>query len=127
MTYLVVVGTDENKITKFQDYESESDANAHATRVADTFPNAFVAQVDTDCLVDYMVADVSNKTVTFDQARWDSDQNAITSTQYSRNRKAEYPPMEDYLDGIVKGDQAQVDKYIADCLAVKEKYPKGGN
>lgn len=30
----------------------------------------------------------------------------------------------DYLDGIVKGDQTQVDKYIADCLAVKAKYPK---
>ena len=40
------------------------------------------------------------------------------------SRKAEYPPAEDYLDGIVKGDQAQVDKYIADCQAVKDKYPK---
>lgn len=39
-------------------------------------------------------------------------------------RASEYPPMADYLDGIVKGDQNQVDKYIADCLAVKEKYPK---
>lgn len=39
-------------------------------------------------------------------------------------RANEYPPMADYLDGIVKGDQAQVDKYIADCLAVKAKYPK---
>lgn len=39
-------------------------------------------------------------------------------------RAKEYPPMSDYLDGIVKGDQAQVDKYIADCLAVKAKYPK---
>lgn len=29
-----------------------------------------------------------------------------------------------YLDGVVKGDQAQIDKYIADCLAVKAKYPK---
>ena len=48
-------------------------------------------------------------------------------TQYQRDRQPEYPPMEDYLDGIVKGDQAQVDKYIADCLAVKEKYPKGDN
>jgi len=25
---------------------------------------------------------------------------------------------------VVKGDQAQIDKYIADCLAVKDKYPK---
>ena len=40
-------------------------------------------------------------------------------------RKNAYPLMEDYLDGIVKNDQAQVDKYIADCLAVKAQYPKG--
>lgn len=39
-------------------------------------------------------------------------------------RANEYPPMSDYLDGVVKGDQAQIDKYIADCLAVKAKYPK---
>ncbi len=44
--------------------------------------------------------------------------------QYARDRAAEYPPMSDYLDGIVKGDQAQIDAYIAACLAVKAKYPK---
>ena len=44
---------------------------------------------------------------------------------YAQKRAAEYPSMTDYLDGVVKGDQAQIDKYIADCLAVKAKYPKG--
>lgn len=44
--------------------------------------------------------------------------------EYQRLRAPEYPPLEDYVDGIVKGDQAQVDAYIAACLAVKEKYPK---
>ena len=43
---------------------------------------------------------------------------------YDEKRRKSYPPATDYLDGIVKGDQAQVDKYIADCLAVKEKFPK---
>jgi hypothetical protein len=43
---------------------------------------------------------------------------------YKANRQAEYPPITDYLDGVVKGDQTQIDKYIADCLAVKAKYPK---
>ncbi len=43
---------------------------------------------------------------------------------YAELRAAEYPPMSDYLDGIVKGDQAQIDAYIAACLAVKAKYPK---
>jgi hypothetical protein len=46
------------------------------------------------------------------------------SQQYARDRVTEYPPVADYLDGIVKGDTAQVDKYVADCLAVKAKYPK---
>jgi len=49
----------------------------------------------------------------------------VDPTAYKRQRAAEYPPMTDYLDGVVKGDQAQIDKYIADCLAVKAKYPKG--
>ena len=46
------------------------------------------------------------------------------SNQYQRDRAKEYPDFKDYLDGIVKGDQAQIDKYIDDCLAVKAKYPK---
>ena len=44
---------------------------------------------------------------------------------YKYARSAEYPAITDYIDGVVKGDQAQIDKYIADCLAVKAKYPKG--
>lgn len=43
---------------------------------------------------------------------------------YIAKRQAEYPPFTDYLDGIAKGDQAQINKYIADCQAVKAKYPK---
>lgn len=49
---------------------------------------------------------------------------AAAATKYQRQRAAEYPPMTDYLDGIVKGDQAQVQAYIDACLAVKAKYPK---
>jgi hypothetical protein len=48
----------------------------------------------------------------------------IETRNYARKRELEYPPITDYLDGIVKGDQAQIDKYIADCQAVKAKYPK---
>jgi hypothetical protein len=48
----------------------------------------------------------------------------IFEPTYADKRKAEYPPIEDYLDGVVKGDQAQIDAYIAACQAVKDKYPK---
>ena len=43
---------------------------------------------------------------------------------YKYQRVKEYPPITDYIDGVVKGDQAQIDAYIAACQAVKTKYPK---
>ena len=48
----------------------------------------------------------------------------IDPNAYKHLRKAAYPDYRDYLDGIVKGDAAQVQKYIADCLAVKARFPK---
>jgi len=63
-----------------------------------------------------------------DQDKWTKEyEEYVSANAYKEKRKEEYPPIVDYLDGIVKGDQAQIDKYIADCLAVKEKYPKGDN
>jgi hypothetical protein len=44
--------------------------------------------------------------------------------EYRNSRRKEYPPIQDYIDGVVKGDQEQIDAYIAACQAVKLKYPK---
>jgi hypothetical protein len=49
----------------------------------------------------------------------------VDAHAYIAKRASEYPNITDYIDGVVKGDQAQIDKYIADCLATKAKYPKG--
>ena len=46
------------------------------------------------------------------------------NTEYQRLRAPEYPDVKEYLDGIVKGNQAQIQSYIDKCLAVKAKYPK---
>jgi hypothetical protein len=43
---------------------------------------------------------------------------------YDRKRRNEYPDFREYLDGIVKGDNTQIDTYKAACQAVKDKYPK---
>ena len=43
---------------------------------------------------------------------------------YTQLRAAAYPPVTDYLDGLVKGDTAQMQAYVDACLAVKAKYPK---
>ena len=76
-----------------------------------------------------------NVVVIRDNAAFDAEGNAVvydeTAVQayidahaYIAKRQAEYPSFIDYLDGVVKSDQAQIDKYIADCNAVKAKYPK---
>lgn len=58
------------------------------------------------------------------KAEYAIEQAALALTAYKAQRAAEYPPMTDYIDGIVKGDTNQVQTYIDACLAVKAKYPK---
>ena len=65
--------------------------------------------------------DADGNEVTYDLA---AVQAYADSQAYIAKRAAEYPPITDYLDGVVKGDQAQIDAYIAACQAVKTKYPK---
>jgi hypothetical protein len=43
---------------------------------------------------------------------------------YQDLRVREYPEFREYIDGLVKGDSAQMQAYIDACLAIKEKYPK---
>ncbi len=66
--------------------------------------------------------DADGNEVAYDK---DAVQAYVDAHAYIAKRASEYPNATEYLDGIVKGDQAQIDKYIADCLAVKAKYPKG--
>ena len=66
--------------------------------------------------------DANGNEVAYDKSAVDAYVNAHA---YIAKRASEYPNITDYIDGVVKGDQAQIDKYIADCLAVKAKFPKG--
>jgi hypothetical protein len=66
--------------------------------------------------------DKDDNIVDYDLALVQAD---IDATAYIAKRAAEYPPITDYLDAVVKGDTAQQQAYIDACLAVKAKYPKG--
>ena len=66
--------------------------------------------------------DADGNEVAYDKA---AVQAYVDAHAYIAKRASEYPPITDYIDGVVKGDQAQIDKYIADCLAVKQRFPKG--
>lgn len=71
--------------------------------------------------LDYSITKPSKEEVDQEIIRLETEYN---NTQYYRDRAKEYPPITDYIDGVVKGDQDQINAYIAACQAVKAKYPK---
>ena len=66
--------------------------------------------------------DANEQVVEYDLAAAEA---LVAANQYKQQRAAEYPDFREYLDGVVKGDQAQIQAYVAACNAVKTKYPKG--
>ena len=125
MTYIAIVNTTpDNKIAKFQEYETKQDADDHILRVKDSFPNAFVVDKPEPYVLDYMAVNVGAKTITFDKARWDSDQAVITSTQYQRDRLEEYPSIDECVHAILDNE---LDALQIKRQAVKQKYPKENN
>jgi len=54
---------------------------------------------------------------------YSADRQAALTHAVGLARKAEYPPIEEYIDGVVKGDDAQVAAYKAKCLEVKKRHP----
>jgi hypothetical protein len=79
------------------------------------YPNVIVISEE------FGIFDANNNIVEIDL---DAVNSWVDPEAYKSKRQAEYPSITDYIDGIVKGDQAQVQAYIDACLAVKIKYPK---
>lgn len=88
--------------------------NTHAI-IMELYPNIVTIRGD-------VAYDKDDNEVSYDQSVVNS---FIAQNEYKQKRAAEYPPITDYLDGVVKGDKTQIDAYIAACQAVKDKYPKG--
>jgi len=90
--------------------------------ILNTHPTVVTIDGDIDATdKDGNVVTLDETLITAEITRLQDEYNALA---YQEQRVREYPPIEDYLDGIVKADDLQVQKYIDDCLAVKLKYPK---
>ena len=85
-------------------------------------PNAqWIVRGDTLEWLDTEQTEPTKAEINAEIKRLQAEQDALA---YQELRAREYPPVADYLDGIAKADDLQVQKYIDDCLAVKLKYPK---
>ena len=96
------------------------------TSIISLVPNAKVSVVglDDDAIITWKEEPNNKPTETQIRTELTRLQADYDAKEYTRKRAQEYPPVTDYLDGVVKGNQAQIDAYIAACQAVKTKYPK---
>ena len=118
--YIAVVKSENGKVTKYADFASKSEADAHVATYG-----GFVADKPSSERVNYWVVD--GETLTFDKSTADSDDAAIAASQYQRNRSPLYPPLADFADAYYwaqKGDDSKMTKYVADCAKVKAENPK---
>lgn len=56
-----------------------------------------------------------------------TDASGLIKFEYRQLRAPEYPPLTELADAIYwneQGDSSKLEAYVADCEAVKEKYPK---
>ena len=116
--YIAIVKNANNKVTKYQDFDSKSEADAHVV----TYGGFVVDKPDGD-RIDYWVVDADKKTVTYDKSTADSDDAARVAVAYKQARQEAYPEIGDQLDALWKGgDAAAAMKVIVD--KVKSDNPK---
>ena len=80
-------------------------------------PNAHCTLAD-DVVVTWMTTPISEADIATEQTRLQAE---YDSQEYARNRKAEYPSMEDQLDDIYHNG---IDGWKATIQVTKDKYPK---
>ena len=118
MTYLAIVKVENNRIAKYQDYDSKSDADTHVDKYG-----GFVVEAPKSGSIYYWVVNEDAQTITHDAITETADKAAYDALAYSRSRKVEYPSIPEQLDYIYHNG---IEKWKTDMiLPVKNKYPKG--
>ena len=115
--YIAVITNENNKVTKYQDFASKSEADAHVVTYG-----GFVVDKPSDRM-NYWIVDADKKTVTYDKSTADSDDAALAAVAYKDIRRSTYPEIGDQLDALWKGGDAQAAmKVLVD--KVKSDNPK---
>lgn len=62
-----------------------------------------------------------------EEQKWDTVKIHQPKVPYNVLRARAYPSIFEYIDGLIKNDYEQINKYMKKCREVKEKYPKPSN
>ena len=115
--FIAVVKHENNRVTKYQDFDTQAEADAHVAKYG-----GFVDDKPSDRWA-YWIVDADKKTLVFDEALCKSDDDALAAVAYKEVRREAYPDYGEQLDALWKGgDAAAAMKVIVD--KVKSDNPK---
>lgn len=120
--YIAVVSHADNKITKYQDFAKQADANAHVAK-----HGGFVC-AKPDGSLNYWVVDGDKKTLTYDKSTYDSDVAAAAAVKYKFARTESYPAIGEQLDQLyhdmAAGKADKTGDWYAAIAKIKSDNPK---
>ena len=90
--FIAVVKHENNRVTKYQDFDTQAEADAHVATYG-----GFVDDKPSDRF-DYWIVDADKKTLTHDEVSCKRDDAAIVATEYQRDRVPLYGSIGDQLD-----------------------------
>ena len=118
MSYIAIVKVENNRIAKYQDFESKPDADAHVGVYG-----GFAVATPASGSMKYWTVDAGAKTITHDSATEASNKAAYDALAYARSRKEEYDKLNQFeliSDDSINGTTTHKDA----ILAIKAKYLK---
>ena len=114
-----------NKVEKYMDFATQAEAQAHVDRFIDKYPSAFVGEVSGG--TKYWIIDGEAKTIIYDSDTEKFDQSERAKIQYQRDRKSEYPSLNDVTIALAEkaeGRSEMWDEITVKRATVRAKYPK---
>ena len=117
--YIAIVRNENNRITKYQDFDVESDADAHVV----TYGGFVVPKPSSERMI-YWVVDADAETVTYDQSTAESDDAALVAVRYKKVRRDAYPRINDQLDMMWHDKKDDTTTWEDAIQAVKDAHSK---
>lgn len=89
-SFIAVMKSTAGKLDKYQDFDTQAEADAHVAAHIGNFPNAFVAPDPGNNATSYWTIDEGAGTITYDQASHDADSLANGKEAKYKEADAEY-------------------------------------
>tara|TARA_Y100000310_G_scaffold231079_1_gene233604 strand:+ start:833 stop:1219 length:387 start_codon:yes stop_codon:yes gene_type:complete len=117
--FIAVVKVEGDKITKYQDFDTQDEAQAYVDKVRATYPKAFVAASPLGGFR-FWTVDAVTKTITHDKTAQDANEAFnVWEAKINKHDKIVPRPVEDIITSMDAAQRAKLPQVTQDAYAAK--------